>query len=100
MFSRMVPENSEGSWNTAATPARRTGTGSSSTSAPNTSTAPECTGYSPINRLANVDLPPPDSPTSATFSPCPTWKEMPRSTSGPSSYPNVTSRNATAGTAS
>ena len=69
MFSRTVPENRLGSWNTVAIRPRSAARSSPATSCPNTSMRPLVTGYSPSDRCAMVDFPPPDSPTSATLAP-------------------------------
>ena len=47
-------------------------------------TRPDFTGYSPSNACTSVDLPPPDAPTSATFSPGATIRLTSSSTVSPS----------------
>ncbi len=53
------------------------------TSTPSTAIAPERTGASPTIARAVVDLPEPDSPTSPSVSPAPTWSETPSTATRP-----------------
>ncbi len=85
MFSRRVPENREASWKTTPMRERSSSSGSSVLVRPTTSTAPARGSYRPSSRFTIVDFPPPDSPTSAIFSPRATEKSIPCSTSSPSS---------------
>ena len=69
MFSNTDPENSAASWNTTPVVARSFSTSNSDSSSPHTRNRPRVMGYSPSSRFTMVDLPPPDSPTSAMVSP-------------------------------
>src|SRR5690625_6353092 len=81
MFSQIVPENREASWKTTPMRERNTSSGSSAVSCPATRTWPSRASYRPSSRFTIVDLPPPDSPTSATFSPGTTAKRSEEHTS-------------------
>ena len=69
MFSRIVPENSAGSWKTTPTEERSSALLNVETSLPQTVSVPAVGWYRPSRRFTRVDLPPPDSPTSATVWP-------------------------------
>ena len=80
-LSRMLPLSRRLFWNTNETVSISSSFGISRTSAPPTQMLPLPTSKKRQMRLASVDLPPPDGPTSATACPGRMSMETPRITS-------------------